>query len=43
MLYSQAGAGVVAKSDPESELKETVNKLGALAVAVKYAEQFGRR
>lgn len=43
VLYSQAGAGVVAKSDPESELKETVNKLGALAVAVKYAEQFGRR
>lgn len=39
-LYSQAGAGIVAHSDPESELKETNNKLGALVKAVKYAETF---
>lgn len=39
-LYSQAGAGIVAHSDPEMELKETNNKLGALVKAVKYAETF---
>ena len=39
-LYSQAGAGIVARSVPQSELQETVNKLGALAEAVKYAESF---
>lgn len=33
-LYSQAGAGIVASSDPESELRETNNKLGALVSAV---------
>lgn len=41
-LYSQAGAGIVAHSDPEKELQETNNKLGALTKAVKYAEEFGR-
>lgn len=40
-LYSQAGAGIVARSNPESELQETNNKLGALVNAVKYAETFG--
>ena len=40
-LYSQAGAGVVARSVPESELKETGNKLGALRTALVYASQFG--
>ncbi len=40
-LYSQAGAGIVARSNPRSELQETNNKLGALTKAVKYAEQFG--
>lgn len=39
-LYSQAGAGIVAHSVPENELKETSNKLGALVNAVKYAETF---
>ncbi|MDE7413796.1 MAG: anthranilate synthase component I family protein [Muribaculaceae bacterium] len=38
-LYSQAGAGIVAGSDPNSELCETNNKLGALVKAVKKAEQ----
>lgn len=34
----QAGAGVVADSDPASEYQETVNKARALAVAVEMAE-----
>lgn len=39
-LYSQAGAGVVARSDPHGELCETNNKLGALVRAVAKAETF---
>ncbi len=38
-LIYQAGAGVVAKSIPESELNEVNNKLLALRNAVKMAEQ----
>ncbi len=34
----QAGAGIVADSDPTSEYQETVNKARALAVAVEMAE-----
>lgn len=34
----QAGAGIVADSDPASEYQETVNKAKALAVAVEMAE-----
>lgn len=41
VLYSQAGAGIVARSVPESELKETGNKLGALRSALMYASNFG--
>lgn len=41
-LYSQAGAGIVARSSAESELQETRNKLGALGKAVSYAGKFGR-
>lgn len=37
-LYSQAGAGIVARSNPHSELLETNNKLGALVKAVEKAE-----
>lgn len=37
-LHYQAGAGLVAASDPESELQETYNKLGALNRALKQAE-----
>jgi anthranilate synthase component 1 len=37
-LYYQAGAGVVAASNPESELKEVDNKLNALKAALKMAE-----
>lgn len=39
-LYSQAGAGIVARSVPENELQETNNKLGALVKAVEFAQTF---
>ena len=38
-LYYQAGAGVVAKSVPESELQEVNNKLAALRKALEMAEK----
>ena len=38
-LVYQAGAGVVAASNPESELQEVNNKLGALKKAIELAEQ----
>ncbi len=37
-LYYQAGAGLVTKSDEESELQEVNNKLGALKKAVEMSE-----
>ncbi len=37
-LYYQAGAGLVAASDPRTELEETFNKLGALTKALQIAE-----
>ncbi|HJU46208.1 MAG TPA: anthranilate synthase component I family protein [Chitinophagaceae bacterium] len=37
-LTYQAGAGVVAASNPESELQEVNNKLGALKKAIEFAE-----
>ena len=37
-LHYQAGAGLVAASDPETELQETYNKLGALNKALEIAE-----
>jgi anthranilate synthase component 1 len=37
-LYYQAGAGIVAASKPESELKEVENKLNALKMALVMAE-----
>ncbi len=36
-LYYQAGAGIVAASQPESELQEVNNKLGALKKAIEVA------
>lgn len=39
-LYSQAGAGIVAASNPASELAEVSGKLGALNRAIDYAPQF---
>jgi anthranilate synthase component 1 len=38
-LTYQAGAGVVAASDPESELQEVNNKLNALKMAIVMAEK----
>jgi anthranilate synthase component 1 len=38
-LVYQAGAGIVAASNPESELQEVNNKLGALKKAILFAEQ----
>ena len=37
-LYWQAGAGLVAKSNPEHELQEVYNKLGALTKAIEQAK-----
>ena len=39
VLYYQAGAGLVAASDPDDELQETYNKLGALNNALEIAER----
>jgi len=38
-VYVQAGAGIVADSDPAREYDECVNKAKALAVAIRFAEQ----
>ena len=38
MLIYQAGAGIVAASNPESELQEVNNKLGALKKAIESAQ-----
>ena len=38
-LHWQAGAGLVSKSDPEQELQEVYNKLGALTKAIEIAEE----
>lgn len=38
-VYLQAGAGLVADSDPTSEYHECINKAKAVAVALQYAEQ----
>jgi anthranilate synthase component 1 len=37
--YIQAGAGIVADSDPGREYEECVNKARAVAVAIQYAER----
>lgn len=39
-LWFQAGGGIVAKSDPEYELQEVNNKLGALRRAIELASEF---
>lgn len=38
-LVLQAGAGIVADSDPAKEYEESINKARAVAVAIQYAEQ----
>lgn len=40
-LFYQAGAGVVAASNPESELQEVNNKLNALKKAIEFANDIG--
>ncbi|MDQ6609460.1 MAG: chorismate-binding protein, partial [Bacteroidota bacterium] len=40
-LYLQAGAGIVAASNPESELQEVANKLNALKTAIERAGSIG--
>jgi len=40
MIHIQAGAGVVADSDPAAEYQETLNKAGALLKAVGIASRF---
>ena len=37
--YIQAGAGIVADSQPEKEYQETVNKAKAMVRAIEIAEQ----
>jgi len=37
--YIQAGAGIVADSDPEREYDETCNKAGAMMKAIELAER----
>ena len=39
-MYVQAGGGVVADSDPESEWQETINKARALVRAAEEAIRF---
>jgi anthranilate synthase component 1 len=39
-MYVQAGGGVVADSDPESEYKESINKARALFRAAQQAIEF---
>ena len=39
--YVQAGAGIVADSDPQREYEETMNKAGALLNAINQAERAG--
>lgn len=38
-VYLQAGAGIVADSDPSKEYEESINKARAVALAINYAEQ----
>jgi anthranilate synthase component 1 len=42
-MYVQAGSGVVADSDPESEYQESVNKAKALFRAAQEAERYAAR
>lgn len=41
-LFFQAGAGIVSKSNPESEVQEVYNKLAALESAMETAENLGQ-
>jgi anthranilate synthase component 1 len=39
VAYLQAGGGIVADSDPDTEYQETVNKAAAILQAVRLAER----
>ena len=39
IAYIQAGAGIVADSDPQREYEETLHKARALSQAIRLAEQ----
>lgn len=41
-LFFQAGAGIVSKSDPDSEVQEVYNKLAALQSAMEMAENLNK-
>ena len=41
-VFINAGAGIVADSDPEAEYQETLNKARAMLNAVELAEQWGK-
>ena len=43
LAHIQAGAGIVADSDPEKEFLETVNKAQALLQAVKMTKEEGEK
>ena len=38
VAYLQAGGGIVADSDPQTEYEETLHKMGALMHAIDHAE-----
>lgn len=42
VLFSQAGGGVVAESEPEAEMNEAKNKLGALRSAIMKASSYAK-
>lgn len=42
-LHFRAGAGVVAKSDPDSEVQEVYNKIGALQSAIEKADSINQK
>lgn len=42
-LHFRAGAGVVAKSNPDSEVQEVYNKVGALQSAIKKADSINQK
>ena len=42
-LHYQAGAGIVADSDPEKELNEVDNKIAALRKALEYAQEINHQ
>lgn len=42
-LHFRAGAGVVAKSDPDSEVQEVYNKVGALQSAIRKADSINQK